>query len=425
MNSPLLSSHFAQPQKTDSAIPFRHASRLAAVLVFALLLAPGARLSAGEAPNPPASAGTAAALMLAGDWVPGDPSRIDFAALPRVPSEHVVVSDVRASDGVNQHAYLAFHLNQYWLMWSDGPGLEDRVGQRVKFSTSEDGLNWREAAYLTPEPPLSGPDSPHYNTRSLQGFRWIARGFWPRRGELLALAALDEAADFFGPSLQLRAFRLDPKTDEWHDAGVISEDTINNFPPLPLPSGGWIMSRRPHDYRKAGVHFLLGGESAVDHWESVPVPSSEELAPEEPFCWIVADGRLEALFRDNHNSGRLFRSFSTDQGRTWSPPVRTNFPDATSKFHGTRLEDGRYVLVSNANPAQRDPLTLSISPDGLVFNEMLWLAGGRQVDYPCVLEHQGNLLIAFSGEKRTVEVLRVRISDLPARQPAAPSEPKK
>ena len=35
-------------------------------------------------------------LMLAGAWVPEDVRQIDFDKLPRVPSRHTVVSDVRA-----------------------------------------------------------------------------------------------------------------------------------------------------------------------------------------------------------------------------------------------------------------------------------------------------------------------------------------
>jgi predicted neuraminidase len=75
-------------------------------------------------------------------------------------------------------------------------------------------------------------------------------------------------------------------------------------------------------------------------------------------------------------------------GRTWSTPQKTNFPDATSKISGLRLRDGRYVLISNPNPKKRDPLTLSISDDGLVFTKMLYLVGGRHIDYPHVIEHE-------------------------------------
>ncbi len=352
-------------------------------------------------------------LMLQGKWVPSKTHQIDFDGLPRVASQHVVVSDVRSTDGVNQHNYLAYHNGKYWIMWSDGPGIEDQVGQRVKFATSPDGLTWSKPKFLTPEPPNSGTDSPHYGTRSSQGFRWIARGFWQRNGQLLALASLDEADGFFGPSLQLHAFQLNPTNQAWQSLGVIADNTINNFPPKKIKNGNWMMSRRTHDYKTTGVHFLVGGVKDIKHWDSFPVlGSSSELAAEEPLWWMLPDNNLMALFRDNRHGGYLYRSFSVDDGQTWSKPIQTNFPDATSKINGLRLSDGRYVLVSNANPKRRDPLVISISDDGLVFNTMAYLVGGRRVDYPHVIQHEDHLLVAFAGDKQTVEVLKIRLVDL-------------
>ena len=89
-------------------------------------------------------------IMLAGEWVPDNPHNIDFNNLPRLKSEHTIVSDVRESNGVNQHNYLVHYDNKYWIMWSDGPGVEDRVGQRVAFATSNDGLKWSSPKYITP-----------------------------------------------------------------------------------------------------------------------------------------------------------------------------------------------------------------------------------------------------------------------------------
>jgi len=364
-------------------------------------------------------------IMLSGAWLPANPHQLDFTKLPRVPSQHAVVNDVHAKGstpdkldkkkgGVNQHNYLVHHNGQFWAMWSDGPGIEDRVGQRVKFATSPDGLKWSEPKYLTPIPPDSAPDSPHYGTRTDKGMRYISRGFWKRDGELLALASLDEAAGFFGPSLELHAFRL--KGDgSWEDAGVVYKNAINNFPPLMLRTGNWMMSRRMYDYKTTGVHFLVGGVKSLGEWESVPVlGTASELKAEEPDWWILPDNNLAAVFRDNRRSGFLYRAFSTDDGRNWSKPVKTNFPDATSKISGLRLSDGRYVLVSNPNPKKRDPLTLSISPDGLVFTKMLYLVGERHIDYPHVIEHEGHLYIAFAGGKQSVEVLKVKLSDVDA-----------
>ena len=159
---------------------------------------------------------------------------------------------------------------------------------------------------------------------------------------------------------------------------------------------------------------MIGGTKGYNRWESFPVVNYKDsaLSAEEPYWWELPDGNLVALFRDNKHSGFLYRSFSLTNGRTWSTPVRTNFPDATSKFSGLRLRDGRYVLVSNANPKKRDPLTISISDDGLVFTKMCYLVGGRHVDYPHVIEHDGYLLVAFASAKQTVEVLKIKISDL-------------
>ncbi len=366
------------------------------------------------APHPVKNPGSR--LMLAGAWVPADPHTIDFERLPRIPVEHIIVSDVRARKGVNQHNYLIHHAGRFWAMWSDGPEIEDRVGQVVNYATSADGVTWTAPQRMTGNPRGFGPDSPIYNTRKKEGFRYISRGFWVRENQLLALVSLDEAADFFGPSLELRAFRWNPTAQAWDDIGVVQDNAINNFPPQRLPSGEWAMTRRQHDYKTTGVQFLIGGVAGLDRWTSVPVVRGAggdvTLKAEEPIWYALPDRNLVALFRDNGGSKTIYRAFSTDNGRTWTTPVQTDFPDARSKFHAIRLKDGRYALVSNPNPAKRDPMTVALSDDGLVYTRLFYLVGGRPVDYPHMIEHEGFLYIAHSGGKRSVEIERVRLSDL-------------
>jgi len=354
-------------------------------------------------------------LMLAGGWVPTDTHQIKFDELPMIPSEHAVISDVRDQGGrrVNQHNYLVFFDGRYWAMWSDGPGVphahfeggvpgHDRADQHVFFATSPDGLNWGVIGDIT-----GAPES---------GYGWIARGFWVREGKLLALVTRYQAPGYAGPGLSLHAFELAAGEGEvWRHLGMVKDDSMNNFSPKQLSGGDWLMTRR--DQLKA-VSFMRGGVRAIDDWKTYPVIGYDDsaLAAEEPYWWTLPDGNLVALFRDNRKSGFLFRAFSTDEGRSWTPPVRTNFPDSASKFNGGRLSDGRYVLVSNSHPDRRDPMTLAISEDGLVFSTLGYLVGGRHVDYPHVMEHDGFLFVAFAGAKQTVEVLRICVADLPKRQ---------
>ena len=385
-------------------------------------LATVAFAAAAKPPHPRTN--PASPVMLAADWVPADPHTIEFEKLPRVPVQHIVVSDVSAKKEVSQHNYLAHFDGRFWAMWSYGPRVEDMGGQIVRYATSRDGVKWDAPKPLTGAPRGLVPGMPHYNTRNKEGFRYISRGLWVRDDELLALASLDEAAGFFGPSLELRAFRWNRSAEKWDDIGVVQDNAINNFAPQKLPTGEWAMTRRKWDYKDTGVEFLIGGVKRLDDWISVPVVGGGgdiALKAEEPIWWALPDGNLQALFRDNARSGYVFRSFSADNGRTWSTPVKTDFPDARSKLHGLRLRDGRYVLVSNSNPKKRDPLTIALSDDGMVFNKLFYVVGGRHVDYPHVMEHDGYLYIAHSGAKMSVEIQRVKLSDLnamkmPARQ---------
>src|SRR5688572_25413336 len=86
------------------------------------LLSTSTLLAADKSAGPDPVNNPQSPLMLAGDWVPDDPHEIDFSALPRVPSEHAIVNDVHAENGVNQHNYLVHHNGKLWAMWSDGPG---------------------------------------------------------------------------------------------------------------------------------------------------------------------------------------------------------------------------------------------------------------------------------------------------------------
>ena len=353
-------------------------------------------------------------IALAGDWLPDDPHQIDYSKLPPVVAEHAIISDVRDQAGtrVHQHAYLAHHEGRFWAMWSDGPGLpkpgatseqhrnivpgHDRPDTRNSYATSQDGLTWSRPADLTGPP-------------RIEGYGWIARGFWKRDGELLALSSHFDAPGYAGPGLSLEAFRWNGA--KWEAHGPVLDDSMNNFPPKRLPSGEWMMTRRDHQRQ---VSVMIGGTKAFNDWRINPLAAYDGAGrPEEPYWYVLPDGKtIVGLIRDNGGSKFLLRTFSRDNGKTWSNIHRTNFPDATSKFFVHRTSRGYYVMVSNSNPRRRDPLTLAISQDGLVFTKLFHLVGGRHIDYPHIIEQDGHLLVAFSGAKQTMEVMKVSLDEL-------------
>jgi hypothetical protein len=332
-----------------------------------------------------------------------DPEGIDFARLPRLAGKHAVVSQGDPQWKFRLHNYLAHHDGRYWCIWSHGPVIEDKARQHIQYATSRDGLQWSEPRVLT------GPPR--------EGYGYIARGLWIRDGQLIALASLYEAPAFHDGDLELDAFAWNPQQAAWQPLGMVYDDTLNNFAPKRLPDGPWMMTRRN---AKRQMSVMLGGVKSLNDWEVLPLTTYQRedgARPEEPFWWILPDGNLVGLFRDNGGSKRLLRAFSTDNGRHFSQPVVTNFPDARSKFNALRTSRGDFVMVSNPNPRGRNPLCLSTSADGLVFRQMFVLPIEEKgtLQYPHVIQHGDHLLIAFSRNKTSIEVLRIPLSEIPLR----------
>lgn len=336
-----------------------------------------------------------------------EPAAIDYAALPRIEGEHAVVCPTDATLKFQLHSYLIHHAGQFWCMWSQGPPVEDEPSQMVRYAVSDDGLRWGEPQTL------ARPLNDNYGC--------IARGFWARDGQLLALYAHFKGKGAFGvdKELRLEAAAWDARAGAWKQQGLVFDNAINNFPPQTLPTGDWMMTRRDARFN---VSVLIGGRKSLNDWRTFPVVERRAVAgfsPDEPIWWRQASGELVGLFRDNGGSQRLFRAFSNDNGQTWTTPVLTNFPNATSKIFSLVTSRGQRILLSNANPqVGRRELHLSLSDDGETFRRMALLAipsaRPATLQYPHALEHDGHLLIAFSRNKTQIEVLKIPLGNLPS-----------
>lgn len=334
-----------------------------------------------------------------------DPTLINYEELPKLTGEHAVVCPVTDALKFQLHNYLIHHDGKYWCLFSHGPEVEDVPTQFVSYATSDDGLKWSAA-----KPVMPAPKSP---------YAYIARGFWLRNDELLVLVAhyRDKGAFGVNKELKLEAYVWDKGSDSWKFKTVLYEDAINNFAPQKLTNGEWLMTRRDARFN---VYMLAGGVKSLEDWQSFPVVKRLEVpkfSPDEPFWWQLPDGRLHGLFRDNGGSSRLYQSFSSDSGRTWSRPKISNFPNSSSKCYPLRLASGQWAMISNANPKWgRRELHLSLSDDGLTFSKMARLVIPSKVattfQYPHAIERDGHLLIAFSQKKQQTEVLKVPMKSI-------------
>lgn len=332
---------------------------------------------------------------------------IDYDGLPRIQGDSALVNGSDGTYPFQLHNYLLYYGGQYWCMWSEGPG-EDQPGTHVRYATSSDGLHWNPSRILV------GPTT--------DGYSGLARGFWVRNGQLLALVAHFKGTGAFGVNkdLSLQAYVYNDSAGSWDGPQLVQAGQINNFPPMLLPSGDWMFAARDE---RVNNSVLIGGTQDLSTWRKVPLTpytAPDNFRPDEPVWTSFDNGNLVVMFRDNGGSGRLFRSLSIDNGQTWTTPARSNFPDSGSKFFTFRTSAGYWVMVSNANPnVVRSQLLLSTSADGRIYTRMAQLdipgsGGSNTLQYPHVIEQDGYLLIALSRNKAQIEVFRVPLQALDA-----------
>lgn len=348
--------------------------------------------------------------LLAEDRLLAEPLRLEPA-----PARHsTVFRGQEKTAGFNLHSYLAWFAGRFWAIWSSSAVGEEDPDQQVLYATSRDGHTWSAPAVLAADP--DGPQGPA---------RWIARGIWVEQGRLTALAAYIESADYgqrgrgtVWKNLSLRRFEWNGS--RWLPRGVYAANCMNNFPPERL---GGTLSLVCRDENMT-VTMALWHQPG--QWRRTPISAEPPFDKmDEPTYYTAANGDVQMLVRDNARSRRLLRAISRDAGRTWSKPVVTNYPDATSKNFPGRLSTGEYFLISNPNPAGRDPLAITFSRDGQTFDRPWALRkelparrfagrakGSGTAQYPHAIEHGGSLWVIYSTNKEDIEIAELPLAAL-------------
>ncbi len=152
--------------------------------------------------------------------------------------------------------------------------------------------------------------------------------------------------------------------------------------------------------------------------EYVPTKAGEEIIHLiQPTLWQDDAGEIHALMRSAN--GKIFKSDSTDSGKTWCEAYDTGLLNPNSGIDLVRSGNEIY-LVSNpagGNWGDRTPLTLTVSHDnGKSWELVLTLEEaevGREEDveysYPAITEKDGVLHITYTYNRVSIVYWEVKI----------------
>lgn len=348
-----------------------------------------------------------------------------LASYTRLEIERSLVYSPKEGDMFSHHPYMTFFNGKYIAMWSNGMKDEDDPGQKVVLSYSSDFKNWSK-----PQPlalPGNDPDQiPEILT---------AAGFYEYQGTLVA---------YYGSYSKLRTHtRLLAKTTldgiNWSDEEDLHIPVIANLPPGKLDNGRLIIC--------GNFSFPYSDNpNGIEGWKmSGFYPAEMEMVSDNPWSfWKISKGMgltaslcegsffqtddqiLHMLLRSAGESfkGYLWASESKDNGRTWSRPVESAFPDNDHKFQFGRLPDGRFYYLGcpvSFPRGRRCPLLFSLSTDGKVFTQHFIVANepyerksdGRykegQYGYPTAFIKGDRIYLIVSRQKEGVEAINFAI----------------
>lgn len=151
-------------------------------------------------------------------------------------------------------------------------------------------------------------------------------------------------------------------------------------------------------------------------WETSEwVPIDHTIFPPkgiiQPTLWESAEG-VHMLVRTSASD--IYRSDSSDSGRTWSPAYSIGLPNNNSGVDVVRMDDGRLVLIYNPvglNWGPRSPLIIRMSKDngatwGIPF--ILEREPG-EYSYPAIVAKGRTLHIAYTWKRETIAYWKITV----------------
>ncbi len=133
------------------------------------------------------------------------------------------------------------------------------------------------------------------------------------------------------------------------------------------------------------------GKVASVPWEAKPDWMGDEGCGEGSLA-LLPDGRLYAVYRTGGKGGIIGNAWSSDGGKTWTPPAPIGFAGVAPRLH--RLSNGMLAL-STGRPG---PVVLHLNPDGRgeKWTEAITVYSEMSTRYTDVLEVEpGKLLVVY------------------------------
>jgi predicted neuraminidase len=235
-------------------------------------------------------------------------------------------------------------------------------------------------------------------------------------------------------------YKVGPSPSTWWGMLTTSTDSGRTWAqPRRLPDGilgpiknklvqvanGDLLAGSSTEFSGWQVHFERSADNGTT-WTTTPaLNDGQEIGAIQPSILFHRDGRLQAVGRTRN--GKLFETWSDDQGKTWSKLALTTLPNPSAGIDAVTLLDGRQLLVYNHTANGRSPLNVAVSTDGKQWQAALVLedAPGQEFSYPAVIQtRDGMVHVTYTWHRTRIKHIVIDPSKLTLRPIVAAEWPK-
>jgi hypothetical protein len=348
------------------------------------------------------------------DWHPVIPE--GWGEFPPAPFERSVVYRGNAESwAYSHHQTITRFRDRYAVSWSNGFLHEDYVGQEVHCASSEDGAHWSDPSAVVHTPPETKLVRNNAGLYADDDYLYCYVGVAKDFGRDVAAPGMSVLKE---QHIRLDVYRTSDLVNWEH-----FEDICGNIYLFEAPRrtrGGRLMCCGFDITDNHGM--VLIWDDPTKPWDKPRVvdlrESPDGVLPEQGTWYQADDGRIWMYQRDSTVSCRLALTHSDDEGDTWSPLLRTDFPNSYSRAFAGRLADGRCYIIGNNYDflLDRESLLIALSDNGTVFDRQYLLVEGhttRRVNgrhkengyhYPNAFPDGDKLLVTYSVNKEDIEV---------------------
>ena len=221
-------------------------------------------------------------------------------------------------------------------------------------------------------------------------------------------------------------YKVGPNPREWWGVVMQSDDEGKSWTtPQRLPDGilgpiknkpillasGVILSPSSIEMKNDEWHAHIerstdGGKT----WQKIAIDPQNPVKVIQPTLLLYPGGKIQALLRSNQNN--IMESWSDDEGKSWSPLIKTMVLNPNSGIDAVTLRSGLQVLIYNPMPGGidwvngRNKLSVAVSSDGKIWKEIAMLENQPtgEFSYPSVIQTSANAVhVVYTADRKSIK----------------------